>query len=278
MSDRPYLPRKYRPGDPILAADRNARNEAIARAGRLAGSDGLVVREGASSRQIALDLPECTDIKLTSSANGNGGYGAKEVLPAALGTWVDSGRVMPQGSDPAYERNKNTSLTSGDRVYRACRAETTGEWIFRHRITTSGGGGGGTFIGCLCSSAPEMLTMTVSSGCGEGLLFACSFQWGLTPAELGPLNLGAYSYLSTTTFTDPQTGDEFYYYLSCFSTIFRITRVFPSSIFAGGGPFYDAVVFYWTIGITGNTCSPFALTNGAIYFGGDPSCDVEITG
>lgn len=160
MSDRPYIPRKYRPGDPILAADRNSRNEAIARADRLTGSEGIIVREGASSRQIALDLPECTDIKLTTSANGNGGYGAKEVLPAALGTWMDSGRVMPQGSDPAYERDHNVSLTAGDRVYRACRAATTGEWIFKH---SAGGPCTWTITVSGCAGTKSGVTVTIGS-------------------------------------------------------------------------------------------------------------------
>ena len=122
-----YRARTYKPGDRILARDETEISAEVARLGQLQGSTGIGVRSGVFS----LDLPEKIYIKLTSTANANGAYAWKEVLPAALGTWVDSGRVGSQASDPAYERGTRlATLTAGNTVYEACRAETTGEWIF----------------------------------------------------------------------------------------------------------------------------------------------------
>lgn len=122
-----YRARTYRPGDRILARDETEISAEVARLGQLQGSTGIGVRNGT----LALDLPERIYIKLTSTANANGAYAWKEVLPAALGTWVDSGRVGSQSGDPCYERGtRNASLTVDGKVYQAIRAETTGEWIF----------------------------------------------------------------------------------------------------------------------------------------------------
>jgi len=135
----------------------------------------------------------------------------------------------------------------------------------------------GVMIGCACATPPATLYMTVTgSVCANGLLNDCTITYRTTPSELGPLHLGTSAYLSTDMFPDPQTGDMFYYYLGCFSSIIRISRVFPYSIY--GSPFLDSVVYFWTIGLPGNTCSPFLLSNGQIFFGGDPSCTVTISG
>ncbi len=276
MSDRIFAPGTRRRGDPITASDRNVRDAALARNGRMTGSAGIGVREGRSGRSLVLTLPETAHVKLTTTANGDGGYGAKEVLAGPLGTWIDAGRTMPQSGDPCYERNHNVSLPAGSRVYLARRAATTGEWIFAHRAP---GGVGtpvtGSLPGCICAAPPATLTMTVSS-CTDGRFNNCTIQWGPTPSSLGPLNLGANSYLSTTTFEDPQTGDEFHYFLSCFASNIRLSRVFPTSVF--GSPFLDSIIYFWSIGLPGNTCTPFSLTNGTVFAGGDPACVVEITG
>lgn len=277
MSDRPYRKRTYKPGDPIFASERNARAEAVRRLGYLSGAGGILTREGTSGRTLALELPECTYVKLTSAADSNGGYAAKEVLPAALGTWTDSGRTMTLAADPAYERNHNVALTAGDRVYRACRAETTGEWIFRHKVLSGGGGSTGVLIGCQCGVAPATLTMTVAGGsCGAGLLNSCTIQYGPTPSTLNALQLGANCYLSTTLFPDPPTGDEFYYYLSCFSTFMRLSQAFPVSVF--GSPWLSSAIYTWNLGGPGNTCSPFSLTNGTLTGAGGSSCSVTLSG
>ena len=143
------------------------------------------------------------------------------------------------------------------------------------RKSSGGSGGTGTLPGCTCAHPPAVLTMTVAT-CTDARFNACTIQWGATPSSLSALSLGAECYLSTTTFNDPQTGDAYYYHLSCFASVVRLGRVFPTSAF--GSPFLDPVIFYWSIGFPGNTCSPFSLTNGTVFAGGDPNCDVDITG
>lgn len=122
-----FAPRTYRKGDVLRAADENAANAEIARLSRLAGSAGVVVR----GTGVAVLLPERIYIKLTSTANGSGAYAWKEVLPAPVGTWIDSGRTGTQANDPAYERGtRDASLAANSTVYEAERAVTTGEWLF----------------------------------------------------------------------------------------------------------------------------------------------------
>jgi hypothetical protein len=89
------------------------------------------------------------------------------------------------------------------------------------------------------------------------------------------LALGASSYLSTTTFTDLSTGDQFWYYLTCFLGYYVLTRVYAVSAF--GSPYRDVVRYRWLIGYQGNSCQPFLLANGQIFQGGDPTCVVTIT-
>lgn len=162
---------------------------------------------------------------------------------------------------------------TGDRIL---ARSTNHRWVSKRKAVT-GGGLTGTLLGCSCAHPPATLTMTVSGTvCANGLLNSCTITYRTTPTELGPLHLGTSAYLSTATFADPQTGDLFYYYLGCFSSIIRISRVFPYSIY--GSPFLDSVIYFWTIGLPGNTCSPFLLSNGQIFFGGDPSCTVTISG
>lgn len=275
MSDRVFDPRSSRPGDPVTAAGRNARNAAILRAGRLSGNGGIVAREGASGRSLALTTPEVASVKLTTTANGDGGYGAKEVLGAAAGTWIDSGRTMPQSGDPCYERNHNVSLASGDRVYLARRAVTTGEWIFAHRTIGGGGGGTGILLGCTCSAPPATLYMTVSGTCNTDYFNDCTIEYGATPPALVTA-LGANGYFSTTTFTDSGSGDLFFINLACFSSVIYIRRVFESASAFGGAPYVDSTLFTWAIGIPGNACSPFLLSAGDDG-SGSPPCAVTIS-
>jgi hypothetical protein len=275
MSHR-YRSKTYRPGDPISSQDRTERSREVERLGWIAGSGGILTRDHTGGRSIALDLPDCTYIRLTSSANGDNAYAWKEVLPADLGTWVDSGRTGTASADGAFERNANDTLASGDRVYRACRAQTTGEWIFAHR-PIGGGGSNGVLLGCQCSVAPATLTLTVDpENCGAGLLNSCTIQYGPTPSSLNALQLGANCYLSTALFPDPPTGDEFYYYFSCFSTFMRLSQAFPVSVF--GSPWLSSAIFTWKLGDPGNTCSPFLLTDGTLTAAGGSTCDVTLSG
>jgi hypothetical protein len=112
-----------------------------------------------------------------------------------------------------------------------------------------GGGDTGTIPGCNCTSIPTPLTMTSSDH---------SVNFGPPPAEwTGVLPDGFYS---TGTFTEGFGGNEFYYRLTCSLNIFQLVPLYPD--FGGGGPLAGSAIWEWNIVSTGNTCSPFALTNG----------------
>lgn len=131
-------------------------------------------------------------------------------------------------------------------------------------------------LGCNCTSAPLTLQMVVSSpACANSLLQSCTFVFSATPVELSALHLGDFCYLSNSMYKDPDTGDFFYYYLGCFSTIFRVSRVFPTSVY--GSPFLDSVIFFWSLGLPGNSCDPFLLSNGQFFYGSNPDCTAVIS-
>lgn len=147
-------------------------------------------------------------------------------------------------------------------------------WVSTRRL----GGGGpptGTLLGCVCPHPPATLPMTVASGtCSDGRFYSTTLTYKPTPPDLGALQLGGSCYLSDDSFPDPQTGDYFFYFMSCFSSVVRISRVFPTSIY--GSPFLDSVIYFWTLGFPGNTCTPFYLSKGTVFAGGDPNCKVII--
>jgi hypothetical protein len=44
-----------------------------------------------------------------------------------------------------------------------------------------------------------------------------------------------------------------------------------------GSPYRDTIRYRWLAGYAGNTCSPFLLSNGQIFSGGDASGVVTIS-
>ncbi len=205
-------------------------------------------------------------------------YSFAEKTAAPSGAWTTRVRT---GTSNAYEVNGVAGL-GGKAAW--LRPGSPGDYRFQMvQVGTSTGGGTGSLPGCICSAPPETLAMTVSNGsCNNGLLNSVGIQYGPTPPSLIPLRLGSNCYLSTDMFVDSQTGDSYYYYFGCFGAIMRISRVFPTSVF--GSPFLDSVIYYWSVGLTGNRCGSlgsgqsFLLSNGQIYSGGDPSCVVTIEG
>ena len=131
--------------------------------------------------------------------------------------------------------------------------------------------------GCPCSSSPRTLTMTSSRPESNNRIFQnATLVYGPTPTALWPLGIGHSSYLSTTSFTDLTTGDQFWYHFSCYIGYYVLTRVYPTSLY--GSPFRDSTRYRWPIGLSGNTCRPFNLIYGQVFAGGDPTCIVTITG
>ena len=135
---------------------------------------------------------------------------------------------------------------------------------------------GQSIPGCPCTHIPATLTMTSSKPSSNNQIFQnATITYRATPASLSALKLGSQSYLSTTQFTDTSTNNLFWYYFGCYQGFYIITRVYAVSAF--GSPYRDQVRYRWLGGTIGNTCSPFRMTRGTIFSGGDSTCVVTVT-
>jgi hypothetical protein len=130
--------------------------------------------------------------------------------------------------------------------------------------------------GCLCAATPSILFMTCTdSSCNGGIFQNCTLAYGPTPSGYAALALGDSCFLSTESFQDQTTGDYFQYYFTCNSSYYTLSRVYLTSVL--GSPYQDIVRYSWLIGLAGNTCQPFLMSNGQIFQGGDPNCVVTIS-
>ena len=149
-------------------------------------------------------------------------------------------------------------------------------WVTEHPNATTHGGRV-VILGCPCPTSPITLTMTSSAPASNNhILQSATLTYGPTPAALAALGIGQSAYLSTATFTDFSTGDQFWYYLSCYLGYYILTRVYATSLY--GSPYHDMIRYRWPISDPTNSCNPFALNTGQIFSGGDPSCVVTVTG
>jgi hypothetical protein len=154
-----------------------------------------------------------------------------------------------------------------------------GSYIFEYpRRGSSGGGTNSGIPGCTCSPMPNTINMVSSKpASNNGIFQSATLQFGPTPGPLLPVVSAANSYLSTTTFFDTVLAVSFYYFLTCVTGQYVLTRVYETSPF--GSPFRDSVRYKWTPGFPGNSCGPpFTMTNGQIFLGGDSSCIVTLSG
>jgi len=149
-----------------------------------------------------------------------------------------------------------------------------GIWVADNAIGTGSAPSTGVLPGCVCATPPATIYQHVTNPI-TGTFEDCTYLYGATPTAL-VVYLGTNSYLSTAIFTEPSTGDQFRFYLGCFGSLIRISRVFESSVWTGGSPYLDSVLYFWTVGLSGNTCSPFLMSNGTIYFGGPPTTTVTL--
>jgi len=151
-----------------------------------------------------------------------------------------------------------------------------GRWAAQYG--TPGGAGPPVVVpGCPCPSSPATLHMTSSSPTSNNQIFqSATLVYGATPSALAALGLGPSSYLSTASFTDLSTSDQFWYYLSCYLSYYILTRVYVTSLY--GSPYLDITRYRWPISYPTNTCAPFSLQYGQIFSGGDPTCVVTIAG
>ena len=136
-----------------------------------------------------------------------------------------------------------------------------------------------TIPGCTCSVIPGTLTMSSSGPCVPSDFQACTIVWQPTPSWASGLALGSNCFLSTARLLDPFTGGYFYYNLNCDTIYFRLSRVYDGTTNYGftGTPYQDATIYTWQIGEPGNSCSPFLLSVGTIYPGGNDACVVTIS-
>jgi hypothetical protein len=135
-----------------------------------------------------------------------------------------------------------------------------------------------TIPGCSCSQIPATLQMSSSGPCYPGDFQAGTLQWGPTPSQFSSLGLGANCFLSTQDFQEPtQTppSGRFRYTFGCTANFFSLSRVYEPTQFTQA--YHDTTIYTWAIGLTGNSCSPFLLSNGTIYPGGSPNCLVVIS-
>jgi hypothetical protein len=134
---------------------------------------------------------------------------------------------------------------------------------------------GAVIAGCQCPSIPTTLAMVPTDPSLNGGMFqASTLQWGPTSTDYARLALGTNSFLSTQSFID-QIGESFKYYFTCTTDRFTLTRVYAHSIF--GNPYRDTVRYTWLLSQAGNTCSPFLLTVGQIYQGGDTRSQIRVS-
>lgn len=128
---------------------------------------------------------------------------------------------------------------------------------------------------CPCASMPPTLAMTSSHpSSNNGIFQNATIAYMATPSGLAPLGLPANAFFSTATFPDAFSDDEFRYYFRCLNGYYVLTRLYEESIY--GSPYQDIIRYRWYIGLPGNLCQPFGLTNGTIFTGGDSTCVVSI--
>jgi hypothetical protein len=205
------------------------------------------------------------------------------VIPqAVLGTEVEGGSatITDLGSTPSpvYLVGPGVPAT-GDQVIARW---SDWRWVARKRGTGGSGPPTVTMSNCACPSVPGTLALSSTGPC-DGVFNACNLIYGPTPSSFSGLNLGANCFLSDQTFTDSLSGLQYRYNFSCDTIFFRLSRVYLAT--SSSGAFHDSSIYSWSIGQPGNTCagtptptSPFLLSGGYIYPGGNTSCIVTVSG
>lgn len=129
--------------------------------------------------------------------------------------------------------------------------------------------------GCPCTVPPLLHMSVIRPDANSGMFQDATLAYGPTPQEFASLALGTNSYISTTDFLDIITNDRFRFHFFCAGGYFCINRIYATSVY--GTPFSDAIRYRWLGGLPGNTCTPFIMTNGRVYPGGDPTSVVSLS-
>jgi hypothetical protein len=110
---------------------------------------------------------------------------------------------------------------------------------------------------------PTRIVQTVGPAITDTRYRSCVYQYGPTPPQFAGAVPQVNSYLSTGSFRDTVTNDEFWYFLTCSQGLIVVARIFPygsvSGIYDGEG-----LIYQWLVGLPGNSCSPFQMTRGSL--------------
>jgi hypothetical protein len=122
---------------------------------------------------------------------------------------------------------------------------------------------GHTLLGCPCTNIPSTIYFHVASQPQnvESLVFPATLQYGPVPSELTQYNSDPVGYYSTTALWASDSYYKFRYWFGCSQgTYFVFGLMTPDSPLGYPGKFG---IMSWLVGMPGNSCSPFSLTNGA---------------
>jgi hypothetical protein len=249
-------------GAPVESLTAEWYNQAVAKIKAIADVKG--------SHPIVVDRKERTVVRIDRTqgfyatlSGSSSPYSFTEKYGSSGGGWSTGVRA---GATNAHEANRTSGL-NGKTVW----LEPGWPGDYRFQYVAAGGGPitGGSLNNCDCPTPPATLTMTLSGTCTN--FQSATITWRSAPPSLSAIFGSASVYLSEDTYTD-DVG-EYYWYLHCFTTLFYLSKAYESSIF--GGPLLDTNWFNWTIGLSGNTCDPFLLSNGSSPFSPD-DCDITI--
>lgn len=304
MPNNPFRPH-VKPGDDparsLSAAEYNRRNAEIEELARLSvaaasgegsagGSFGLQVFYTPAGRSLGTTSSRGFYARLANGPAGNSNpYGFAEVIPDGQGGWVTvpggmvgKGQSATDSSDlSAYEVNGVKNLAGRViHIRPGAPGDYRGQWVAK---ATSGGTTPPPTVtppNCFCAVPISLQMHSDYPECNYQMFQSCGIAYGPPPADLQDAGYTANAFVSTSTFVDPVSGADFYYYFYCRLNQFFLTRIFPH--FPDGTPdgsaYRDGTLYSWIVGGAGNQCSPFQLTNGKPFPGSDASCAVQIRG
>ncbi len=233
-----------------------------------------------------------------------GSFFAHDALPAMLGRVISVQakvklgqfcRVLPatvlgmerEGGTGAFTDAGQTSTASPVLVYLlGSFVPAVGDYLIcrfvDHRwvAETSGGtivhGSSGILLpSCFCMVPASLRMISAEPNCNYQMFQSCTLQYGPPPPAMVEFGYTSHVFTSST-FHDPLTDSDFFYYFWCQYNQFFLTRIFPTSPF--GSPYRDGILYTWIVGGYGNTCEPFQLEDGSPFPGSDLTCSVSISG
>lgn len=121
--------------------------------------------------------------------------------------------------------------------------------------------GGHTVAGCPCTAIPDTIYLHVASPpSGDNLVFPAAIAWQTKPSDLSRYTSDPTGYYSDE-FTSSSGNYKFRYWFGCSQGQYFVSGLFtPDSPLGYPGRF---LVMQWLVGLSGNTCTPFSLTNGS---------------